>query len=147
MAAWPDCTDGSLLAQYVVPDLELYAPLLTPSAQILSPEPIDLSSGAYLYDHEDVAVGRGGFPFILALQRSYSSNNRYVVGPMGLGWAHNLAITATKNSDGLKGLGEDSPIAGAAAIAAAYVAQDLFSDTTAPLSKRMIATLVQRRPA
>lgn len=45
------------------------------------------------------------------------------------------SITALANSDGLKGLGQDSPIDGAAAIAAIYVAQDLFSDATKPFDK------------
>jgi RHS repeat-associated protein len=48
------------------------------------------------------------------------------------------------NSDGLKGLGQDSPIDGAAAIAAIYVAQDLLSDATKPLAKLVIASLSQR---
>jgi len=55
-----------------------------------------------------------------------------------------LPITALANGDGLKGLGQDSPIDGAAAIAAIYVAQDLFSDAAKPFDKVLVATLVQR---
>ena len=51
---------------------------------------------------------------------------------------------ALVNSDGLKGLGQDWPIDGAAAIAAIHVAQDLFSDAAKPFDKVLIATLVQR---
>ncbi|MGD9882922.1 MAG: hypothetical protein AB7F22_36755 [Reyranella sp.] len=47
-------------------------------------------------------------------------------------------------SIGLKGLGQDSPIDGAAAIAALHVAQDLLSDAAKPLDKVLVASLVQK---
>jgi len=115
-----------------------------PAVQVFTLEPIDLGSGAYLFDHDDLTVGSAGFPVGLTFHRSYNSNNRYVAGPLGSGWSHNFAIRAAINSDGFKGLGQDSPIDGAAAIAAAYVAQDLYSDTAKPLPKLIIATLVER---
>jgi hypothetical protein len=95
----------------------------TPSepTQIASSEPIDLSSGAYLYDHDDLALGSAAFPIGLTSHRSYSSNNRYTAGPLGLGWSYNFTIRAVPDSDGFKGLGQDSPIDGAAAIVAAYI--------------------------
>jgi YD repeat-containing protein len=71
-------------------------------------------------------------------------HNRYTNGPLGLGWSHNFAISATLNSDGLKGLGQDSPIDGAAAIAEIYVTQDLLSDSAKPLAKLVVASLAQR---
>jgi RHS repeat-associated protein len=117
---------------------------VTSLVQTKSQEPIDLSSGAYLYDHDDLTIGSVGFPIGLPFHRSYNSNNRYVAGPLGLGWSHNFAINALINSDGWQGLGQDSPIDGAAAIVAAYIAQDLYTDTTKPLAKIMIATLVER---
>jgi RHS repeat-associated protein len=119
-------------------------PPLPPPTQFISKDPIDLSTGAYLYDHDDIAVGSDSFPYGLTFHRSYSSNNRYNAGPLGPGWTHSLAVSAIVNSDGLKGLGQDSPIDGAAAIAAVYVAQDLFSDATKPLAKLVIASLSQR---
>ena len=102
------------------------------------------SSGAYLYDHDDLAIGSGAYPFNLGFHRSYNSNNAGTVGPLGAGWTHNFNITARINSDGLKGLGQDSPIDGAAAFAASYVIQDLLSDTSKPIDKFVVATLVQK---
>jgi YD repeat-containing protein len=119
-------------------------PDLPKPTQFTALDPIDLSGGAYLYDHDDIAIGSDSFPYGLAFHRSYSSNNRYSTGPLGLGWTHNLAINAIINSDGLKGMGQDSPIDGAAAIAAVYVAQDLLSDPAKPLAKVVIASLAQR---
>jgi YD repeat-containing protein len=108
----------------------------------VSSEPIDLSSGAYLYDHDDISVGTAGFPLGLNFHRSYTSLNRYNAGSLGLGWSHGYAISASLNSDGLKGLGQDSPIDGAAAIVGLYIIQDLLSDATKPLNKMVIAALI-----
>lgn len=119
-------------------------PPLPPPTQFVTVEPIDLATGAYLYDHDDVAIGSDTFPYSLTFHRSYSSNNHYNANSLGLGWAHDFVINASANSDGLKGLGQDSPIDGAAAIAAIFVAQDLFSDTAKPLDKVVIASLSQR---
>jgi YD repeat-containing protein len=136
--------DDSINPAQFVQLVQNTTPPLPPPTQFASHDPIDLSTGAYLYDHNDIAVGSDSFPYGLAFQRSYSSNNRYNAGPLGLGWTHNFAVSAIVNSDGLKGLGQDSPIDGAAAIAAIYVAQDLLSDATKPLAKLVIASLSQR---
>jgi RHS repeat-associated protein len=129
---------------FVVPAVEETTLYITPPPQVVSWDPIDLGSGAFLYDHTDLSVGSSDFPYGLTFSRSYNSNNRYSVGSLGAGWSHNFDIKAIINSDGLRGLGQDSPIAGAAAIAAAYVAQDLFDDLDKPLNKLVVATLVQR---
>ncbi len=137
-------SDGSILPASVPPLVAATAPVQPPPTQIASREPIDLATGAYLYEHDDITVGTASFPFGLTLHRSYTSNNRSTSGPLGLGWSHSFAINATMNSDGLKGLGQDSPIDGAAAIAEVYVAQDLLSDPAKPLAKLVIASLAQR---
>ena len=126
------------------PGRQRLQPAHRPLPQIYSYDPIDLSSGAFHYDREDLSLGSADFPIGLAFRRSYNSNNLYAGGPLGPGWSHNLAITALTNSDGPKGLGQDSPIDGAAAIAALYVAQDLLSDPAKPFDKMLVATLVQR---
>lgn len=110
----------------------------------VSTDPIDLSSGAFLYDHDDLSTGAGDFPLRLTFGSSYNSNNLFSKGPMGAGWTHGFSINSAANSDGLRGMGQDSPIDGAAAIAALYVAQDLFSDASKPFDKVLIASLVQK---
>lgn len=117
----------------VSPPVEATAPVIPPVPAAVSTEPIDLYTGAYLYDRDDLTVGSTAFPFGLTFHRSYNSNNRLANGPLGLGWTHSFAIGASMNSDGLKGLGQDSPIDGAAAIAEAFVSQDLVSDPNKPL--------------
>jgi hypothetical protein len=105
--------DGSISPASVSPLVEATTPVPSPPTQIASRDPMDLATGAYLYEHDDLTVGTASFPFGLTLHRSYTSSNRYTSGPLGLGWSHGFAISATLNSDGLKGLGQDSPIDGA----------------------------------
>lgn len=122
-------------------------PLGIGGLDLLSPfslEPINLFNGDYLYDHEDISVGAKNFPYGLSLQRKYNSGTALQDGPMGLGWSHNLNITAQIGSDGFKGMGSESPIDAASAIVGAFVTSDLMSDTTKPLAKMLIGTLAQR---
>lgn len=127
-----------------VPDATITAVPIVPPPQVTGNDPIDLSSGAFLYDHDDISIGSAPLPYGLSFRRSYNSNNLYTTGPLGPGWTHGFAISAIVNSDGLKGMGQDSPIDGAAAIAASYVIQDLLSDSSKPLDKVVIATLAQK---
>lgn len=95
-----------------------------------SDEPIDLFSGAYYYDHTDMATGTGSYPYSLDLRRSYNSLNARQDGPMGKGWLHNYEITARKSSNGFKAMGCDSPVDAAAAIIATYINYDLLKNRT-----------------
>src|SRR5262249_25409666 len=137
-------SDKPISPPVYTPAVVAVAPVPPPPPAVVSLEPIDLSSGAYLYDHDDLSVGSTGYPLGLTFHRSYSSSARFAQSPLGLGWTHNLSISATANSDGLKGMGQDSPIDGAAAIVEAYVAQDLMSDPTKPLANVLVASLGQR---
>jgi len=74
-------------------------------------------------------TGGGGFPHALPFVRSYSSAANVVDVGLGKGWTNNYTIAAARSSDPFAGLGENSPISAAAAIAAIYVSQDLFSGT------------------
>ncbi len=101
--------DADLPPAQVSPPVELTGDPVIPPPAKLGKDPIDLSSGAYRYDHDDLSVGSGAYPFNLGFRRSYNSNNSTATGPLGPGWTHNFSITALINSDGLKGLGQDSP--------------------------------------
>ena len=111
-------------------------------------EPINLVTGDYLNSSTDLTVGSQRMPHGLALQRYYDSGTRFRKGSMGLGWAHNFAITALTDSDGFAGLAANSPISGAAAIAATFVTLDILNDggTTIakPLDRVVAASVLQR---
>jgi RHS repeat-associated protein len=88
-------------------------------------DPIDHQRGAYLYKHEDLAVGTRPFPYGLGFQRSYDSGAQGSTGPLGAGWTHNFAITATPASDGFSGMGQSSLLSAVNSIVALYVSSDL----------------------
>lgn len=107
-----------------------------------SKEPIDLVTGDYLYNHEDMAIGSGPYPFSLSLARDYNSS-RQDKGPLGYGWRHNLDIKAIADSSGFQGLGEDSAIDAAAMIVELLVASDLLA-AGQEMDKVLVATLAHR---
>ena len=85
-------------------------------------------------------------PYGLALQRYYDSGTRLRKGPLGYGWTHSFVITALPDSDAFEGLGINSPINGAAAIAATFVTFDILNTVAAakPLDRIVIASVAQR---
>ncbi len=108
-----------------------------------SREPIDLVTGDFTYSHTDLDIGSAPYPFGLQLVRSYNSGSRLVDGPLGLGWSHSFNLGASESSDGFQGLGADSPIDAAAAIAEIYVATDILKGTTAK-ERLVISSLANR---
>ncbi len=91
-----------------------------------SEEPIDLVTGDYFYDHEDLDLGNGSYPFDIGFKRSYNSGLRLNDGPLGKGWTHNFDIHAKIDSDGFLSMGQRSPIEAAAAIVEIYVSGDIL---------------------
>jgi RHS repeat-associated protein len=90
-----------------------------------------------------LAVGSSPYPFSLELHRSYNSSMRLDDGPLGLGWTHNFSISAQVDSDGLQGMGEDSPVDASAAIVEQYVTNDiLYEDKNI---ERLVVTTVAHR--
>ena len=107
-------------------------------------DPVNRVTGTFAYDHQDLNVGSEGYPLGLGFQRLYDSASQLQSGPLGFGWTHNFAATISAGSDGFEGLASNSPLSGAAAIAALYVAQDILnlgSSTAKPLDRVVIADL------
>ena len=110
----------------------------------VSNEPIDLFTGNYTYARQDISVGSQPFPYGLDFTRNYNSANQYVDGPLGRGWTHNYAITATVNSDAYAALGQQYALPAVASIVAIFVMQDLCTTTVLsdlPLDKHVVTYL------
>ena len=114
-----------------------------PDSHTKSLEPIDLVTGDYLYDHTDLTIGNGPYPFTLDYRRVYNSGARLRDGRLGLGWTDNLDIKVFSGSDGFQGLGEDSPIDAVPAIVELFVSFDLLNGTR-PVENIAITTVAQR---
>src|SRR5208283_4643259 len=99
-----------------------------------SPEPVNLVTGAYTMDHQDLKLGAAA-PLGLALSRSYTSQNanqqtlEQTVPPMGYGWRHSYDISLCTYSDGEAPLGLRRHVDAAPAIVAAIAIADLMTDT------------------
>ncbi|HAG75476.1 MAG TPA: Rhs family protein [Thauera sp.] len=107
-------------------------------------DPIDMTKGHFVYAHQDIDAGVGGFPLSLGLQKLYSSGARTQDGPLGKGWTHSLAASTRVGSDGFQGMGEDSALDAVPTLVEKLVALDLLADAAKPLDKMVIATLGQR---
>lgn len=104
-------------------------------------DPINMVDGAFTNDHTDLTVGSGAMPYGLNFERHYDSASRLAMGSMGGGWTHNWTYTAGADSDGFAGMGQDSPISGASAIATIYVLQDILNTQKNPTQPAGSATL------
>ncbi|GEM_PF-634544 len=102
-------------------------------------EPVDMASGAYLYDHTDLQLG-GDAPRGLAFSRAYNSNQSLLKRTLGYGWGHNYDIYLNPGSHGDPGLGSRQPVDAASMIAAMYICLDLFK-TTDTLQAWVVASL------
>jgi RHS repeat-associated protein len=89
-------------------------------------DPIDHRKGSLQYQKNDLVVGPKSFPYGLTFSRIYDSGAQAIAGPLGNGWSHNFAITATVGSDGFAGMGQGSLLNAVSAIAALYVSSDLM---------------------
>ncbi|MXS80217.1 RHS repeat protein, partial [Nitrosomonas sp. GH22] len=107
-------------------------------------DPIDMAKGNFLYAHEDIQTGVGEFPHSLGVQKLYSSGLRTQDSPMGKGWTHSLAASATVGSDGFQSMGEDSALDAVPTLVEKLVSLDLLAEAAKPLDKMVIAILGQR---
>jgi RHS repeat-associated protein len=105
-------------------------------------DPVNLAAGNYVYNHQDMSVGRGAYPDTLPFIRTFDSALGQIAqntSLLGNGWMHNYDIQAALDSDGFEGMAQSSPINGAAGIAALYVLQDeLNPGTTAKPTELLI---------
>ncbi len=94
--------------------------------QFESAEPVNLATGAYLYDHEDLSLG-GAEPNGLHFTRSYNSDNRNSdVAGLGHGWNHGYNIQVKVHSDVESGMGQRAPVDAAALIVSTVATIDLM---------------------
>ena len=97
-----------------------------PQEPVLSQDPVDMGSGAFLFDSTDLSI-RGQGTMGLQFKRMYNSGSGYSPGPMGYGWSHNYDMSASVLSDETIGLGRRLPVEAASAIVTAFITYDLLT--------------------
>ncbi|MBV8070722.1 MAG: hypothetical protein JO270_12505, partial [Acidobacteriaceae bacterium] len=105
-------------------------------------EPIDLLTGDYTYDHQDISVGSAAAPFGLTLTRSYNSGLSATKGPMGYGWSHSFAGKVFIDSDSYEGFGDHGPLNAVPSAVAFAVIQDVMNAANTPISNLTVGSLV-----
>ncbi|MDA8248906.1 MAG: DUF6531 domain-containing protein [Rhodospirillales bacterium] len=116
--------------------------------QQIGGDPVDLVTGSYTYNHQDMSIGSGVYPSTLPLIRYFDSALAQSGGNsslLGNGWMHNYDMTSLPDSDGFEGLGDNSPVSGAAGIAALYVLDDILNlqtSTLKPTERLIIAAQI-----
>lgn len=93
-----------------------------------SKDPVNMLTGAFLYENTDLTIGPAQEPLGLSLARAYNSGSAYIQGPLGYGWTHNYQWSARLHSSGDAGLGAGSGIDAAALVAYTQVALDVLAN-------------------
>lgn len=107
-------------------------------------DPVDLRTGAFLFNETDLRVGSGERPYSLTFERFYDSVNRLNDGPLGLGWKHNFQMSVRAGGDGMRGLGSSQPLDAVAAIAELFISVDLYKDLTRPHDKFVTSAVMNQ---
>lgn len=108
-------------------------------------DPVNIFTGAYLHDKQDLEVGSSNLPYGLSFSRSYTSSNNSKKGPLGYGWTHNFAISARPHENAYLTLGESAAIFAVPNIAGLLVLSDLVATpATDTLVKVLTAAMVER---
>ena len=94
----------------------------------LANDPVDIATGNFLIDREDLSLGSGVPPRGMSFKRSYNSGQINLRSALGHGWNHNLDIQAQVRSEGASGLGWRSPVDAVAMLVASVVAKDLVTN-------------------
>lgn len=112
---------------------------------VVSWDPIDLNSGHFIYDYDDITTGSADYPFSLTLTRSYSSGNRAQKTALGFGWRHNFMMKVFRDSDPYEAFGVHNPRAAIPTMVAVMALKELSTpDSTGavPVKSTVISSLV-----
>jgi len=116
---------------------------LNPGDDNLSREPVNLASGAYIYRHTDITLGRRGNPNGLAFTCYYNSGGRLGNTTLGYGWDHSYNIYLNVNSDGYQSMGADSHFDAVGVVTELYVTIDLMRGSFSH-EKTVVATIAHK---
>jgi len=105
----------------------------------LSFDPINMLTGAFTYEHQDLSVGAGDYPFTLPLTRYYDSTRSTEDVGLGNGWRHNFQMSASIDSDSYEAFGSSTPSSLVSLAVATHTMTDLMSAAT-PSASDVVTT-------
>lgn len=104
---------------------------------LLSFDPINMSTGDFLFYGDDLSTGSGVGELNFA--RSYNSSHHRANNGVGLGWKHNHDISARADSNIALGYGQKSAIDAASVIVAQFVAKQMLDDIHSDMTRSVVA--------
>lgn len=122
--------DISFLSKQLNDTLESLSPVFSASRvdavpDYYSEDPVDMASGAFIYDRSDLVLG-GAAPRGLSFARSYNSNVYARKRQLGYGWTHNYDIYLSPGSNAAPMWGSRQATEAAALIVANYIINDVL---------------------
>lgn len=96
------------------------------SRAAMSKEPVDLRTGAYIYNMTELTVGNAAPPRGLDFQRSYNSDAATSEGPLGRGWDHNWNSRLQATTDPRMVMGMRRPADASAMLVACHTLRQLL---------------------
>ena len=106
-----------------------------------STEPIDLYTGAYVHDHEDLSLGGTGARG-LHFSRHYSTDLRGAPSDLGSGWNHSGRSFLTEYTDTSAAFGRGTPIQAATMIASCYALYDFMLNESGNAKGWVVSSIV-----
>jgi RHS repeat-associated protein len=98
-------------------------------------DPVDLSTGAFVYANADLEIGGAAAPRGLGMMRSYNSAGAaFDSTGLGGGWSHSWALGATPRTDFFAGLGLESPEAFLPMLVAVQAASNVHTGNLATMT-------------
>lgn len=101
------------------------------SSEEITSDPIDTATGAFVYQHQDMAP-LGGLGIPLGFERFYASSQNSLFRPLGYGWSHTYNTRFYTSTDWTRVFDGRTALEAAPALAAAQVGVDLFDETSIP---------------
>jgi RHS repeat-associated protein len=123
-----------------------FFPELIPDAEYWHPsskEPVDMVTGAYLFESEDLSLG-GAEPLGLHFKRYYNSDNHNNKSAQGYGWTHSYNIYIDIHSDIEAGLARRQPVDAVASLVASVVTLDLMNSSMPTVKEWTTTALVNK---
>jgi RHS repeat-associated protein len=91
-------------------------------------DPVDLKTGFWFTNKDDLTLGSGRVPTGLKFTRNYSSGSARSLGALGHGWSHDYEVAVSQTSSGLVPSGGRSAVDAVSFLVYMYAFSDVFEE-------------------
>ncbi len=112
----------------------------TTAQRAASDDPVDLATGAFFLESDDLSLGSSDSPRGLVLRRFYDSGRKFQASALGNGWRHSFEGKVSVFSDLDAAFGARQPADAVQTVVAALAVPD-FTDTSYTAKEMMVGAL------